>query len=139
MPTRSRRSPWRLAFGACLGTVVLSLLGLDEPRYALAVTPFLYLLAGTSLAELQSDALTHRPANRATIQAVSVIALLSVAGLWVTRLLAPQMVSARYALVYTAGMGACAALGWLWIARNQLGPGLLVACAVAFTLYASLG
>jgi hypothetical protein len=127
-----------IALGACLGMVVLSLLGLNEPRYALAVTPFLYLLAGTSLAELQSDASMYRPANRATIQTVTAVTVLSVAGLWITRLAAPHMASTAYALVYTAGMTACAALGWLWTARNQLDAGMFVACATALALYAAL-
>lgn len=118
-----------MAFAACLGVVLLSVPAVKEPLYLLPVLPPLYMLAGTCLAELERDAPKYRPANVATVQAGSVIALLSAAAVWISHVSQPQDVSARYALLHTLGMAGCAALGALWIARRQLAPQLLVGSA----------
>ena len=61
-----------MAFGACIGVVVLSVPAVKEPLYVLSVAPLLYVLAGVCLAELDSDTRTSiDPANTAVVQAVT--------------------------------------------------------------------
>ncbi len=124
-----------MAFGACIGVIVLSVPRAKDPTHVLSVVPFLYLLAGASLAELETDAPKYRPANRATVQAVSAVTLLSVVAVWLACLVGST--SLRFALLYSAGMVAAVSVGGLWVARQKLVLPLLAGCALAFILFAA--
>jgi hypothetical protein len=126
-----------MAFAASLGLVMLSLTGVPQTQAVLAVAPFLYLIAGTSLAELDTDASTYRPANVVTVQSVAWLAVAGAILLWLMRLAGSSWITPRYALLHAAGMLACAGVGYAWSAKRQLAVGLLVACALAQIALAS--
>jgi glycosyltransferase involved in cell wall biosynthesis/4-amino-4-deoxy-L-arabinose transferase-like glycosyltransferase len=120
-----------IAFGACLGVVLLSVPAVKEPLYVLAVLPPVYMLAGTCLAELEGDAPKYRPANVAGVKAAIFVALLSALAVWITRASDPALVGTRYAALHSAGMAGVALLGSLWIVRRCIAPQLLAGCAIA--------
>jgi putative flippase GtrA len=121
-----------MAFGAWLGVVVLSVPAVKEPLYVLAVTPLWYVLAGTSLAELDADARKWQVGNRVAIIAVLWLMLSAVAAGWVWCWLAPQSVPVSAALIHTAGMAICACMGLAWLAQRSLGASIALGSAVAF-------
>jgi 4-amino-4-deoxy-L-arabinose transferase-like glycosyltransferase len=120
-----------MAFGACLAVVLLSVPAVKEPLYLLPVLPPLYMLAAVSLAELERDPVKHRPANAAFVNAVVVIAAMSVVIVWITRAGDAPRVSVLYAVVHTLGVLACVAAGLFWIARKRIDAPLLAGCALA--------
>jgi putative flippase GtrA len=126
-----------MAFAACLGLVMLSLTGVSQAQAVLAVAPFLYLMAGTSLVELDMDASTYRPANVVTVKSVTGLALGGAVLLWLMRLAGSSWITPRYALMHGAGMLACAGIGYAWSARRKLAVGLLLACALAIGAFAT--
>jgi dolichol-phosphate mannosyltransferase len=62
-----------LLFGGLLGVVILSIPAVKEPLYVLAVTPFLYMLAGLSLAALSADLDTYHRSNASVVKAVNLL------------------------------------------------------------------
>jgi dolichol-phosphate mannosyltransferase len=127
-----------MAVGAALALVVLSVPAVKEPLYLLPVLPPLYMLAGVGLAELERDTVKHRPANAATVQAVSVLAVVSAAVVWISYAGDELRISARYAALHTAGMLGCAGVGLFWIARRRLDAALIAGCALALVGFAAL-
>jgi 4-amino-4-deoxy-L-arabinose transferase-like glycosyltransferase len=126
-----------MAFGACIGVIVLSVPAVKEPLYVLSVAPLLYLLAGVSLAELESDTSKHRPANAAVVQAACMLAAFSVLCIWIAHGIG-SVPGTRYAWLHTAGMAACCILGAVWVARQQLTSALLACSALAIGVLAAI-
>jgi dolichol-phosphate mannosyltransferase len=120
-----------MAFGACVGVIVLSVPAVKEPLYVLSVAPLLYMLAGVSLAELESDSQKHRPANAAVVQAACGVALVSVLCVWIAHVLARSPATALYAWSHAAGMLACCVAGAAFVARRPLTTAVLTCCALA--------
>jgi hypothetical protein len=122
-----------MAFAASVGLIVLSVPAAKDPLHVLGVVPFLYLLAGTSLAELETDAPKYRPANVATVQAVVIVSVLSVIAMWGAHL--GGAVGVRFSVLYSLGMLGVVAIGAAWLARKQLTLPLLAVCALAFVAF----
>jgi hypothetical protein len=124
-------------FGACMGVVVLSVPAVKEPLYVLSVAPFLYMLAGTSLAELDDDSTKYGPANVTAVQAGLVFAGLSVLAVWVSALAQSSAASVEYSGLHSFGMLVCAVVGVTWLSRHRIATALLTACAIALALCAA--
>jgi 4-amino-4-deoxy-L-arabinose transferase-like glycosyltransferase len=110
-----------MAFGAALGLIPLSVPAFKEPLYVLALAPPLYALAATCLSELEGDAYTHAPANRAMIAVATGVAALSA----LTFVLSALAGAASFddAALHVLGMGGCAVLAHaLYRRRSALGP-----------------
>lgn len=126
-----------MVFGACMGVVLLSVPAVKEPLYVLSVAPFLYLLAGTCLAELDDDSTKYTPANATAVQAALVFAGLSTLAIWVSALSHSGSVSVGYSGLHSLGMVVCAAVGITWLSRHRIATALLTACAFAVVLCAA--
>lgn len=70
-----RSSLLAMIFGGLLGVVILSIPAVKEPLYVLSVTPFLYMLAGLSLAALSADIDVYHRSNASVVKAVNLLCL----------------------------------------------------------------
>lgn len=119
-----------MSFGALLSLVPLSVPAVKEPLYALAVAPFGYLLAGSALAELATDAPTYRSVDNMGVRVAIVVAAVSAVSVTASHLVAGT-VSTEYAAIHVLGMAAVAAVGVAELRAHKLAPALVAASALA--------
>jgi hypothetical protein len=123
--------------GAMMAVVALSVPAYKEARYALAVVPFLYALAGLCLAALARAPNKLRPAATAVVRLVMVIAAL--ATLTVTGLYFLGISSAfgsPYLIAHACGTVLCILLGELWMRTRFVTRELAVLSFVGLCGYA---
>jgi dolichol-phosphate mannosyltransferase len=126
--------------GAMMAVVALSVPAYKEARYALAVVPFLYALAGLCLAAFARAPNKLRPAATAVVRVVMVIAAL--ATLTVTALYYLGGISSafgsQYLIAHAWGTALCILLGELWMRTRFVTRELAVLSFVGLCGYAIL-
>jgi hypothetical protein len=103
--------------GAMMAVVALSVPAYKEARYALAVVPFLYALAGLCLAAFARAPNKLRPAATAIVRLVMVIAALAtvtVTGLYFLGGISSAFGS-QYLIAHAWGTALCILLGEVWM------------------------
>lgn len=105
-----------MILGALIAVVALSVPAYKESRYVLAVTPFLYALAGLCLAAFARAPNKLRPAATAVVRVAMVLSVLAsviVAGLYVLGI--SSAFGSSYLFAHAAGTALCILLGELWM------------------------
>jgi dolichol-phosphate mannosyltransferase len=127
-----------MVVGALGALVVLSVPAYKEPRYVLAVVPWLYVLSGLAVSALGQAADKLRPANTAIVRAVIALCWLSTLLVAIASFAQWQglAVSGRYAVAHALGMLLCVVAGELWLRKAKLVAVIGGLCALGLLAFA---
>jgi dolichol-phosphate mannosyltransferase len=125
-----------MVIGALVAVVALSVPAFKEPRYVLAVVPFLYAFAGLCLAAFARSPDKLRPATGSVVRFSMWIALAAFVAVGLGYLLGGP-IAGWYVVAHAFGTALCLALGELWIRTRFVTrevAGLSLAGLIAFAL-----
>jgi dolichol-phosphate mannosyltransferase len=128
-----------MILGALIAVVALSVPAYKESRYVLAVTPFLYALAGLCLAAFARAPNKLRPAATAVVRVamvIAVLATLTVTGLYLLGV--SSAFGSSYLVAHASGTILCILLGELWMRTRFVTRELALLSFVGLCGYASL-
>lgn len=126
-----------LIAGALAALVALSVPAVKAPAYALAVQPFLYMLAGLSLSALAGAAHKTRTAARAQVQLVIGLCTLSVVIVLIASALrVTGAIGMPYAMLHALGMFLVAWLGVAWLRKRTFDTALAALGLLGLSVFA---
>jgi hypothetical protein len=125
--------------GASVAVVALSVPVYKDPRYVLAMAPFLYAFAGLCLAALGRSPDMLRPETRSVVRLGMGIALAcSVVVLVVYLSGGPVKVSGLYVTAHVAGTLLCVLVGEVWIRTRFVTQQLAALAGIGLVAFAAL-